>query len=109
LTTPKLPSQPPEYRHENALKWIRLITGLHYFGGAFEPEHMRDLANIAADALAGTRDLPDFDEAQERSQRKAAEWAARLGYNLAGPHDDDDEPDDDDDPLAEDQAEAPRG
>lgn len=80
---PKLPLSPREYQYENALKWIRLITGLHYFGGAFEPEHMRALANIAANALAGTRDLPDFDEAQEASQRKAAEWAARLGLNLA--------------------------
>jgi hypothetical protein len=77
-----LPPDPPEYRYENALKWIRLIAGLHYFGGAFEPEHMRTLANLAADALAGTRDLPDFEEAQERSKRKASEWAEKLALNL---------------------------
>lgn len=88
MADPKLPPQPAEYRYENALKWIRLITGLHYFGGAFEPEHMRVLANIAADALAGTRDLPDFDESQERSKRKAGEWAEALGLNLT----DEDEP-----------------
>lgn len=93
---PKLPPDPPEYRYENALKWIRLITGLHYFGGAFEPEHMRTLANIAADALAGTRDLPDFDEAQERSKRKAAERAERLGLSLV----DEDAEDDSGDPDA---------
>jgi len=86
-TSPKLPPDPAEYRYQNALKWIRLITGLHYFGGAFEPEHMRTLANIAADALAGTRDLPDFEESQERSKRKASEWAERLGLSFA------DEPD----------------
>lgn len=91
---PATPPMPREYRLENALKWIRMLTGLHYFGGAFEPEHMRDLANIAADALAGTRDLPDFDEAQERSQRKAREWAARFGADLAGPHSGDEDDDD---------------
>jgi hypothetical protein len=79
---PKVPPQPPEYRYENALKWIRLITGLHYFGGAFDPEHMRALANIAADALAGARDLPDFEEAQERSKREASKMAERLALLL---------------------------
>jgi hypothetical protein len=86
---PRLPLSPREYQYENALKWIRLITGLHYFGGAFEPEHMRALANIAANALAGTRDLPDFDEAQEDSQRKASEWAERLALNLVDEDDSD--------------------
>jgi hypothetical protein len=91
-TLPKLPPDPAEYRYENALKWIRLITGLHYFGGAFEPEHMRNLANIAADALAGTRDLPDFDEAQERSKRWASEMAEKYGMMFT----DGDNPEDDD-------------
>ncbi len=84
MATLTLPTDPPEYRYENALKWIRLIAGLHYFGGAFEPDHMRTLANLAADALAGTRDLPDFEEAQERSKRKASERASALGLSLTG-------------------------
>jgi len=75
MSEPALPRQSQAYRHENALKWIRLITGLHYFGDAFNPEHMRDLANIAADALAGTKDLPDFEESQEKSRERAAEMA----------------------------------
>ncbi len=78
---------PPEYRYGNTLKWIRMIAGLHYFGGAFDPEHMRTLANIAADALDG-RDLPDFDESQEHAQRKASEWAERLGIGLRSDGDD---------------------
>jgi hypothetical protein len=90
-TLPQLPPDPVEYRYENALKWIRLITGLHYFGGAFEPEHMRNLANIAADALAGTRDLPDFDEAQERSKQWASEMAEKYGMMFT----DGDDPEDD--------------
>lgn len=95
---PRIPPDPEVYRYGNALKWIRFITGMHYFGGAFEPEHMRDLANIAADALAGAKDLPDFDEAQERSQRKAATMAARYGRLLVDDDDPDgDEPEDGDD------------
>jgi hypothetical protein len=92
MAEPKIPPNPPVYRYENALKWIRLITGLHYFGGAFEPEHMRALANIAANALAGVRDLPDFDESQERAQRKASEWAEKLGLDFAGDDETEEEP-----------------
>lgn len=82
---PKLPPQSPEFRHQNALKWIRHIAGMHYFGGAFDPEHMRDLANLAADALAGSRDLPDFDEAQKRSRKRAARLAAKFARNFTEP------------------------
>jgi hypothetical protein len=65
----------PEERYRNALTWIRHIAGLHYFGGAFDPEHMRDLANMATAALQG-KDFPDYDEAMARGRQKAAEWAA---------------------------------
>jgi hypothetical protein len=65
----------PEDRYRNALMWVRHIAGLHYFGGAFEPEHMRDLANMAAAALQG-KDFPDYAEAMARGREKAAEWAA---------------------------------
>jgi hypothetical protein len=41
------PKTDAEYRYANALKWIRTVAGLHYFGGAFDPEHMRALANLA--------------------------------------------------------------
>lgn len=92
MTRPKTPVDPREYRLENALKWIRTITWMHYFGGAFDPEHMRTLANIAADALAGERDLPDFDAAAKKSKKKARKWAARFGSDLVAP----DKPDDED-------------
>ena len=78
MTREPVITETPELRNENALKWIRLIAGMHYFGGAFEPEHMRGIANIAADALTGKRDLPDFDESMARSEKKARKWADQL-------------------------------
>jgi hypothetical protein len=79
----------PEERYRNALLWIRTIAGLHYFGGAFDPEHMRSLGNIAAGALAG-RDTPDYGERMAEAERQAQEMADALGIELAG--DDDAEP-----------------
>lgn len=66
-------------------------AGLHFFGGAFEPEHMRSLANIAADALdlrwdadGGRlhRDLPDYEAAMAGAMERAREMAAALGFEL---------------------------
>ena len=62
-------------RYKNTLTWIRHVAGLHYFGGAFNPEHMRDLANMATAVLQG-KALPDYDEVMDRSRVKAAEYAA---------------------------------
>ena len=56
----------------NAFMWIHYITSMHYIGQAFDPDHMRALANLAADALAG-KDLPSFAEATERAQERASE------------------------------------
>lgn len=39
---------------DRALEFIRRAAWVHYIGGAFDPEHMRDIANLAADALCGT-------------------------------------------------------
>jgi len=66
-------------RLEAALKWIRFDAGLHYLGQAFDPEHMRALANMAADAL-GSRapELPDFDEAMKEAQAEGARLAEEL-------------------------------
>lgn len=67
------------HRLELALKWIRFKTYLHYIGRAFEPEHMRDIANLAADALAGEQpDLPDFDQAMQAAREEGVRLAARL-------------------------------
>ena len=69
---------PPEDRYRNALLWIRTIAGMHYFGGAFDPEHMRSIANLAANALDG-KDLPDCEEriraARARAREMAAKWS----------------------------------
>jgi hypothetical protein len=73
----------PEYRYRNALLWIRTIAGLHYFGDAFNPEHMRALANIAADALDG-KDVPDFGARMAVSRVRAGEMADALGFELTG-------------------------
>lgn len=82
-------SADPEYRYRNALLWIRTVAGMHYFGQAFDPEHMRGIANIAANALAG-RDLKDFDTAMADAKVHALELAEKLGIELAdeGDHDD---------------------
>lgn len=64
-----------ERRYQNALLWIRHVAMLHYFGGAFDPEHMRDLANMATAALQG-KDFPEYEKSMTESREKAAEWAA---------------------------------
>jgi hypothetical protein len=81
---------PDEYRYENALKWVRTIAGMHYFGQAFEPEHMRGIANIAANALAGKK-IKDHDEAMATARAHALELAESLGLDLAGDGDDEDD------------------
>lgn len=79
-----------EYRYMNALKWIQASAGLHYFGGAFDPEHMRDIGNMAADALSGRRDLPDYEEKMEKSR----EWAHEFYEKHIRPLVEEDEEDD---------------
>ena len=59
-----------EYDLENGLKWLRQVALLHYMGGAFEPEHMRDIANVAAKVING-KDLPDYDLAMTRARKHA--------------------------------------
>ena len=59
---------------------------MHYFGDAFNPEHMRALANLAADALDG-KDAPDFEERMADAKQRAREMADRLSINLIGEED----------------------
>ncbi len=71
-------STPKEANLLNALEQIRRIATLHYLGGAFDPDHMRTLANIAVDALNG-RDIPPVaepsDEMREACISMAEEYA----------------------------------
>lgn len=67
-----------EERYKNALMWIRVIAGLHYVGGAFDPEHMRTIANMAVDALEG-KDLPDCEKSLAESREHAEKMAAEIG------------------------------
>lgn len=69
-------------RYRGALLWIRLIAFGHYSGGAFDPEHMRDIANLAANVLNG-KELPDFEESAAKARKKAAKWAERFGQEMA--------------------------
>lgn len=80
-----------EQRYRNALTWVRHVAALHYLGGAFDPEHMRDLANLATAALQG-KDLPDYDEAMTKGRQKAAEWAALFASMADDPDAEADEP-----------------
>lgn len=66
-------------RLTNALEWIRFHAMLHYLGNAFEPEHMRSIANLAADALDGRLvDLPDYHEAMELATERGRELYEQL-------------------------------
>lgn len=66
----------------NALEHIRVAAALHYVGGAFDPEHMRGICNLAVAALNGESIPPLPDPEQIRSG--AAIWEA-----LASGDDDD--------------------
>jgi hypothetical protein len=80
-------------RMENALLWIRHLAGLHYLGDAFEPEHMRTLANIAADALGPPppdgedvpRALPDFMEVQAEARVEAQRLSHLFNPEASAP------------------------
>jgi hypothetical protein len=55
----------------NALDHIRSAASLHYLGAAFEPEHMRGIANLCIDALNG-EDIPPMPDLHEIRARAAA-------------------------------------
>lgn len=66
-------------RLTNVLEWIRFQATLHYIGQAFEPEHMRAIGNLAADALDGRLvDLPDYREAMEQAEERGKELHEQL-------------------------------
>jgi len=69
------------HKLENALRWIRLQAGIHYYGEAFEPEHMRAIANMAADALSNVPldvIVPDYYEVMGDTIDKALDEADKL-------------------------------
>jgi hypothetical protein len=69
-------------QYRNALKWIHHLAGMHFIGGAFEPSHMRDLANIAADGLSGAKELPHFDKVMQDGREKARQWLDEVDLEL---------------------------
>lgn len=80
-------AQEDNHALRNALMWIRLQAGLHYMGQAFDPEHMRGLANLAADALLPTWDaqarLPDYEKTMRRAQRRGVKLAEKMARLVA--------------------------
>jgi hypothetical protein len=82
-------------RYENALLWIRHLAILHYLGDAFDPEHMRTLANIAANALAeppfAREALPDYEETSRAAQAEAERLSAVFAAAIDKPDEADDE------------------
>lgn len=61
----------------NALLWIRYRANLHYMGQAFDPEHMRDLADLASRALNGEQ-MPDYEAAVTEARANAEKWAEQM-------------------------------
>lgn len=76
-----------EYQFGNALKWIRQTALLHYMGGGFEPDHMRDIANVAAKVMNG-KELPDYDTAMIRARERADALYDRVFRPLLDPEED---------------------
>jgi hypothetical protein len=59
----------------SALQWIRYFATMHWLGDAFDPVHMRQIANFASAAIRG-EPIDDFAEATARARAKAAELMA---------------------------------
>lgn len=74
---PPLPEKLDVDNLKNALEHIRLAAGLHYFGGAFRPEHMRSIANLASRALLGDPipPMPDPEEVRAKTESWAVLFA----------------------------------
>jgi hypothetical protein len=71
--------------YRNALKWIRHLAFIHYMGGAFDPEHMRDIAEMAGKALAGEKvpHFPVMKEVARAVEEKAKLWMESDGQPIA--------------------------
>ena len=67
----------------NALAWIHHLASIHYMGGAFEPEHMRGIANLALEALHG-KEMPDFDTAMAKARESARDALLKLDLKFDG-------------------------
>lgn len=65
-------------RLENGLKWVSQLAGMHYATGAFDPEHMRIIANMCYDILNENDFLPDFEETIKEGTKQAQELAQRI-------------------------------
>lgn len=61
-----------EERLKNGLRWIGHLAGTHYLGGAFDPEHMKAIADLCEEVIGG-RVFEDFDTAAADALRRGRE------------------------------------
>ena len=74
---------------QNTLHWIHHLAAVHYIGGAFDPEHMRVIANMAAEALdPDGKKLPDHIEAMKQAREEAERLSAKFRHWVDGDEDD---------------------
>ena len=71
-------------RLRNGLAVIARAAGLHYYGGAFDPEHMRVIANYAIGLRNGEANPGDLDEAPPSVLAEEAVEEVRAHQDLLG-------------------------
>ena len=64
---------------ENTLEWIGHLARTHYLGGAFDPEHMRAIANLTVDGLTG-KELPNFQDSMKAALEHGKKQWEELQY-----------------------------
>ena len=67
-------------RLRDALYWVRMQAMVHYVGQAFEPQHMKEIVDLADNALDGGP-VPDYRQSVEEAQRRAKEMAQWFEEN----------------------------
>ena len=89
MTAPTLTPDDGERYYLSALHWIRHTAGLHYIGDAFDPEHMRELANFAVAALRG-EPVIDYEAATIEARQRAREMMEFFDRQDRADREDDD-------------------
>lgn len=61
----------------SVLHWIHQTATMHWLGDAFDPVHMRNLADLAATAIRG-EPIMSYEEAMVEARERAAEMFASF-------------------------------
>lgn len=75
--TDDLTPESGEAYYVSVLQWIHQTATMHWLGDAFDPEHMRNLANLAAAAIRG-EPIADHEEAMAQARERAEEMFASF-------------------------------